>query len=125
VIDAPHEEQIGGLYQALQDLNGKILKDRLIEFITILKEDFQPKISNINNQNQGQLKSLKTDEDIRNRVDECFNYYNNPTDGLDLKQILDYFLGLNDSLAIKVKTRWTARIQRCKKKEKLFFSNSK
>jgi malate synthase len=95
VIDAPHEEQIAGLYQALRESNGKLSKDRLIEFLTILKEDFQTR-----NQNQ-----LKTDEEIQNRVDECF----------------DYFLGSKDPLAIKVKTRWDDRIQRRNKKKKAAF----
>jgi uncharacterized protein YpuA (DUF1002 family) len=113
VIDAPREEQIAGLYQVLRESNGKLSKDRLIEFLTILKEDFQPKYSS-------QLKSLKTDEEIRNRVDECFDYYNNSIDGLDLNQIIDYFLGSNDSLAIKVKTRWNDRIQRRDKNKNRF-----
>ncbi len=117
MIDAPREEQIGGLYQALRESNGKLSKDRLIEFITILKEDFQPKLSNIDKKNQGQFKSLKTDEEIRNRVDECLSYYNNPSDGLGLHQVIEYFLGSKDPLAFKVKTRWNARLQRRDKKK--------
>ncbi|CAF0739839.1 unnamed protein product [Adineta steineri] len=113
VVDAPREEQIAGLYQALQESNGKLSKNRLIEFLIILKEDFQPK-----NTKQGQLKSLKTDEDIRNRVDECFSYFNNPSDGLNLNQIIEYFLGVKDSFANNVKTRWNARVQRRHKKKK-------
>jgi Ca2+-binding EF-hand superfamily protein len=95
VIDAPYEEQIAGLYQALRESNGKLSKDRLIEFLTILKEDFQTK----------KQSQLKTDEEIRNRVDECF----------------DYFLGSKDPLVIKVKTRWDDRIQRRNKKKKAAF----
>jgi hypothetical protein len=72
----------------------------LIEFITIWKEDFEWENYY---QNQDQFKSLKTDDSIRNRVNECFDYYNNSSDGLDLNQILNYFFGSKDSLAIKAK----------------------
>ena len=119
VIDAPREEQIAGLYQALQDSNGKLSKIRLVEFLIILKDDFQPEISNNNNKKktQGQIKVLKTDEDIRNRINECFDYYQNPSDGLDLNKIIDYFLGPKHPLAIQVKNRWISRIQRHEKKK--------
>lgn len=62
------------------------------------------------------MKSLKTDEDIRNRVSECLDYYHNPSDGLDLLQIIDYFLGSDHILSLEVKTRWSARVDRQKKK---------
>jgi hypothetical protein len=112
------------LYQALRESNGKLSSDRLFELITILKEDFQPKISTVDSKNQGQLKPLKTDEEIRNRVDECLHYYKNPSDGVDLNQVIDYFLGAKDPLAIQVKARWTARVQRRDKKKNQFSSAS-
>ena len=115
VIDAPREEQIAGLYQAFQEFNGKLSKARLNELLIILKEDFQPKSSSISKSNQGQRKPLNTDDDIRNRVNECFTYYKNPSGGLNLLQIIDYFLGSKDSVGIQVKTRWNARIERRKK----------
>lgn len=116
VIDAPREEQIAGLYEAFKESNGKLSKTRLNELLIILKEDFQPKNSSIHKLNQGQIKPLKTDEDIRNRVTECFTYYKTPSDGLNLIQIIDYFLGTNDPLGIQVKTRWNARIARRQKR---------
>jgi hypothetical protein len=39
---------------------------------------------------------------------DCLDYYNNRSDGLDLNQIMGYFLDSKDSLVIKVKSRWTA-----------------
>ncbi len=116
VIDAPREEQIAGLYEAFKESNGKLSKNRLNELMIILKEDFQPKKNSGQNKNQGQMKSLKTDEDIRNRVNECFEYYKNPSDGLNLIEIIDYFLGTKDFLGIEVKNRWNARIERRQKK---------
>ncbi|UJR31219.1 hypothetical protein I4U23_018723 [Adineta vaga] len=118
VVDAPREEQIVGLYQALQGSNNKLSKDRLIEFTTILKDDFQPKISLIDKKTQGQLKSLNTDEDIQNRVDECLSYYRQPSDGLNLTQVIEYFLGRKDPIISQIRTRWNARIKRYEKKNR-------
>jgi hypothetical protein len=115
VIDAPREEQIAGLYQTFQESNGKLSKARLNELLIILKEDFQPKSSSVSKTNQGQRKPLNTDEDIRNRATECFTYYKTPSDGLNLIQIIDYFLGSKDPVGIQVKTRWNARMERRKK----------
>ena len=97
------------MYQAFQESNEKLSQTRLNELLTILKEDFQPKGPPTRQSNQGQTKPLKTDEDIRNRVTECFAYYKTPSDGLNLIQIIDYFLGSKDPLGMEVKSRWNAR----------------
>lgn len=110
VSDAPREEQIVGLYQALKDSNGKLSKTSLIEFLIVLKDDFQSDIS------------LNTDDDIRNRVDECFAYYYNPSDGVNLNQILDYFLSSRTTLIQQIKQRWIDRIQRHDNRKNKAFS---
>ncbi|CAF1180673.1 unnamed protein product [Adineta ricciae] len=118
VVDAPREEQIVGLYQAFQNSHEKLSKERLIEFITILKEDFQPNASLAQKKIQGQMKSLHTDEDIQHRVDECLSYYHHPSDGLNLTQVIEYFLGRNDPLINQIRTRSNARKARHKKKNR-------
>ena len=49
VVDAPREEQMASLYQALRGSNESLLQDQLIELTTIFKEDFQSKPSSIDN----------------------------------------------------------------------------
>ena len=84
-------------------------RNHLHEFLILLKDDLQAKNSD----------RMKTDEDIRNRISECLEYYHNPSDGLNLLEIIDYFLGSDHILGLEVKTRWNARVDRQKKK-KLF-----
>ena len=110
VVDAPREEQMASLYQALRGSNESLLQDQLIELTTIFKEDFQSKSSSINKA------PLKTDEDIRQRVEECLRYYPKSSEGLNLEQLVDYFLGSTDPLAVQVKVRWNARMHRNKEK---------
>lgn len=109
VVDAPREEQIVSLYQVFEESNGKVSRNHLNELLILLREDLQSKPAN-------PMKSLQTDEEIRTQTMECFEYYHNPIDGLDLLQIIDYFLGSDDALRSEVKARWTARKARRKKK---------
>lgn len=110
VVDAPREEQMASLYQALQEPNETLLHDQLIELMTIFREDFQPKPSSINKA------PLNTDEDTHQRVEECLRYYQKSSEGLNLDQLVDYFLGSKNPLAVQVKARWNARMNRNKKK---------
>lgn len=110
VVDAPRAEQIVSLYQVFEDSNGKLSRIHLHEFVILLKDD-------LHMANSDRMISLKTDDEIENRINQCLEYYHNPSDGLDLIQIIDYFLGSNHILSLDVKTRWNARLNRQKKKQ--------
>ena len=121
VVDASREEQIVSLYQALRGSNKTLSRDQLIELLIMFREDLQSKPSSINQA------SLNTDDDIRRRAEECLRYYQKSSEGFSLQQLMDYFLGSREPLAMQVKASWNARMDRDeekKKKKKDFLSSS-
>ncbi|CAF1342367.1 unnamed protein product [Didymodactylos carnosus] len=109
-----------------------VTRTKLIEFLTILKDDFQPKAEprpnetkpltgshSISSESLLQIpnnRALNTDQDIADRVDECFRTNNNAEE-LDLNQVLDYFLGKNDKTVKRTKRNWTKRMKRIRHRE--------
>lgn len=106
---------MAGLYEALRASKQSLHRDELIEWLTILKDDFLNSSTMLNDQRRI---SLRTDEDIRREVDRCFQLSSHSSsDGLQLNEIIDYFLGPNDSLGEKVKASWNARLHRHEEKQ--------